>query len=194
MPKRLYIAAALCGLVVTTSAAAYKLKGYSWSYKPSPMGEPLTICTKGGPAGASDVIKRAAAVWNYKKFTFTFAPDRCLEHSPPNVDDNVNYVDFSLALPLHGLTAARNEQGTVKTSECDIQFNPNRPWHVGSGPPPAGKFDLMSVAIHELGHCLGLEDSDVADVVMDGTLPSGKMRRTLSADDIAGRNKIYGAP
>jgi len=53
-------------------------------------------------------------------------------------------------------------------------------------------FDFFTVALHELGHSLGLGHSSVAGSVMEATYAGG--RRTLGPDDIAGIQAIYGVP
>ena len=67
------------------------------------------------------------------------------------------------------------------------------PWYGGEGRVPAGRFDLFSAALHEFGHCLGLEHSHAHPTpVMYPTLPAGTARRRLAPDDIAGERAIYG--
>ena len=53
--------------------------------------------------------------------------------------------------------------------------------------------DVESVALHELGHILGLHHSDVDDAVMAPTLTSSSTRRVLAADDLAGITHLYPA-
>jgi predicted Zn-dependent protease len=58
----------------------------------------------------------------------------------------------------------------------------------------ASQTDLISTALHEFGHCVGLDDVEMSGVVMSGVLLPGQMMRELTSDDLAGRNKIYGSP
>ncbi len=51
-------------------------------------------------------------------------------------------------------------------------------------------FDLYTVALHEFGHSLGLNHSSVFGSVMEPVYAGA--RRTLTADDIAGIQAIYG--
>ncbi len=52
--------------------------------------------------------------------------------------------------------------------------------------------DIYTVVLHEIGHALGLSHSASSTAVMNGSY--GGARRTLTADDIAGIQAIYGPP
>jgi hypothetical protein len=54
------------------------------------------------------------------------------------------------------------------------------------------RFDLGAILIHELGHNLGLEHTDVEAAMMFPTYKGA--RRALDADDEAGIHGLYGAP
>ncbi|KAK4842024.1 hypothetical protein QYF36_014432 [Acer negundo] len=53
--------------------------------------------------------------------------------------------------------------------------------------------DLESVAVHEIGHLLGLGHSTDKESVMYATLPTSARKVLLKRDDIAGIQSIYGA-
>ncbi len=55
-----------------------------------------------------------------------------------------------------------------------------------------GDFDFYTVALHELGHSLGLDHSGVVGSVMDPIYAGA--RRTLHPDDISGIQALYGIP
>ena len=186
---------AACRLALAVSpAGAYELLGADWSYKPHPMGEPWQICTAGMPPGAAGVIRRAAAVWNYARFRFTFRADGCSPDGPFGRPYGVDRIDFG-ALP--GRTLAQTNTFYIPSKgeivECHLRFNDRMPWYVGEGRVPAGRFDLFSAALHEFGHCLGLLHSHARPTpVMAPTLGPGVARRRLQPDDIAGERAIYG--
>ncbi|KAF5741036.1 putative Metalloendoproteinase 1 precursor [Tripterygium wilfordii] len=53
--------------------------------------------------------------------------------------------------------------------------------------------DLESVAVHEIGHLLGLGHSSVEEAIMYPTITSGTRKLELASDDIAGIQELYGA-
>jgi hypothetical protein len=66
----------------------------------------------------------------------------------------------------------------------DMHFNPAETWHVGS------TTDVYTVALHELGHSLGLGHTDNPSDVM---YPYYHFGTPLSTNDIAGVQSLYGA-
>jgi hypothetical protein len=170
------------------AAHGFELVDWDWSFQKQPVEGRFVFCNANAPAGASQAIRDAAAKWNYAKFRFSFDADAC-PASPPQ-----NYVEFGAVKEVAAVTDFPNEPGTKKMKKCTIRFNSAKDWYVGSGLPSKTQSDLFSVALHEFGHCVGLADVQTPGVVMRGTLLPGETVRDLKPDDIAGRNKIYGAP
>lgn len=52
-------------------------------------------------------------------------------------------------------------------------------------------FDIETVALHEIGHCLGLLHTDVNGSVMFPTVSPNLTLRVLQADDLAGIHNLY---
>jgi hypothetical protein len=71
----------------------------------------------------------------------------------------------------------------------DAHFDDAETWTIAV-PPPAGRFDLVTVAAHEFGHSLGLGHSSVTEALMAPFY--GGPHRFLHSDDIAGIQSLYG--
>jgi len=81
--------------------------------------------------------------------------------------------------------------GVGGTIMGDVHFNIGKDWVDDPFDADDGMFyDLETVALHEIGHALGLLHSDVPGSVMYAEYEGGK--RSLTADDIAGITYIYG--
>ncbi|XP_019185319.1 PREDICTED: metalloendoproteinase 2-MMP-like [Ipomoea nil] len=71
----------------------------------------------------------------------------------------------------------------------DCHFDADEHW-VEFGPPPNG-LDIQSVALHEIGHLLGLDHSEHREAVMWEEFEYGEKKRDLTADDINGIRALY---
>jgi len=105
----------------------------------------------------------------------------------------------SLAVSLVG-----NSGGII--SGVDILFNTGYSF---SDNPGTGEFDIESIALHEIGHALGLDHPDIADdfghnydssgasimatglEVMNSTIAPGEISRVLTSDELAALDILY---
>lgn len=147
---------------------------------------PLTTQAVGG-AVAQDAVRNAFHTWQLTNIDLRFTevsqtqnPDILVEWRPANDPDldmrggTLAHADFppgfwiivsSLPLPIHF---------------DDIEHT----WNIGS------EFDIETVALHEIGHCLGLlHEPSVEDAVMFPAY-SG-VRRHLHSDDLRGLRDLY---
>jgi hypothetical protein len=73
----------------------------------------------------------------------------------------------------------------------DIHFDDAETWNTAAV-VPSTEYDLQTLAIHEIGHVLGLQHSAEPAAIMFGTFSLGTPKRTLHQDDIDGIRAIYG--
>jgi hypothetical protein len=72
-----------------------------------------------------------------------------------------------------------------------VHFNDSEvPWSIGQAP---FSYDVESAALHELGHILGLDHSNVPGAVMSRPLSIREIRRVLTPDDLSGIRELYPA-
>ncbi|MEX2130898.1 MAG: matrixin family metalloprotease, partial [Pseudohongiellaceae bacterium] len=126
------------------------------------------------------------------------------EYRHPCANDLVNGVDFTadvcgnqfgdntLAVTLRAWET--EILGPPKLVNSDIVFNNNQPFDVYNGSPfQAGLnfngVDFRRVALHELGHALGLDHSIASSAIMRATINNNDR---LRPDDIDGANTLYG--
>jgi len=90
-----------------------------------------------------------------------------------------------------GLTSTTYDEKTGELFDADIEINATLPLSTSDTVDP-GKYDLLSVLTHEVGHFLGLAHSNAPGATMQPIYDVGTDDfRTLSDDDIAGICSIY---
>jgi hypothetical protein len=128
----------------------------------------------------------------------------------PGADDGMSTLGFLAAPELDRVLASTSflvDAVTGELIESDIFFNSAFAWSVAAG-GEANRFDLESIAVHEIGHLSGLGHSMIGET--DRT-PDGRRRvlaaetvmfplaygpgnissRTLRTDDVAGVSDLY---
>jgi hypothetical protein len=128
----------------------------------------------------------------------------------PGSDDGASVLGFQSRPDLDRVLAQTSflvDTATGALMESDIFFNSAFPWSVAAA-GEAGRYDLESIALHEIGHFSGLGHSALGETELISTggrrvlsaeavmfpiaYPSGSIAaRTLKADDIAGISDIY---
>ena len=156
----------------------------------------------------ADAMADAARQWNDKTdFKFNIINeyrDPCFGFASGQRPDLLNGADFRTtqcgrALPDSTLAVAiffqePNILGSADIVEADIVFNANLDFDVYDGPSRSGangrrEFDFRRVALHELGHVIGLGHDDARPAIMNSRISN---LFQLTQDDIDGVNTLYG--
>ena len=157
-------------------------------------------------------ISRAFGTWSAVETAELSSQFAGFTQSPPGGDDDLSVLGF-LDRPDQNRTLAATSFFIDTTDgrilESDIFFNSTFSWSVSEA-GTVGRFDLESIAVHEIGHLLGLSHSALGEtelisggrrviaaetVMFPIAFSSGNTSdRELKADDIAGLSDIYGTP
>lgn len=137
--------------------------------------------------------------WN-DKTDFTFVP--VIEYSNPCGANSLSSVDFTddvcgseFQNNTLAVTLIRYESqilGPANIVEADIVVNNDVELNIYDGPIPqfgVSGLDFRRIALHELGHAIGLGHESEEQVIMSPNI--GNIDR-LQTDDIAGVNTLYG--
>jgi hypothetical protein len=207
--KRYWQGLLLLAVGILPAVFAYNSTGKRW------LGGTTTFYIgMAGPAPSdsrwSNAFQAAMQQWNDKtSFKFVSNPgylSPCNGYSrsqtgtdfPTGTGDAKNGVDFRpnvcgndwgsgvLAITLSSSTSGQFGFGYLQ--EADIIFNDSYKWDVYNGPRKS-TVDLGRVALHELGHALGLDHESTATAIM---APKISDLYLLQPDDIAGAQSLYG--
>jgi hypothetical protein len=155
-------------------------------------------------------ITLSFAVWDAVETADLSAEFAGFTAANPVSGDSMTVIGYQNRPDLDRVLAATNfiiDTQTGEVVESDIFFNTAFPWSTDAA-GLSGRHDVQSIAVHEIGHLLGLGHSALGETeVMPGgrrvlgaeavmfpiAFAAGAIHdRTLKADDLAGITDIYG--
>ncbi|KAJ8750016.1 hypothetical protein K2173_013931 [Erythroxylum novogranatense] len=139
---------------------------------------------QGTPTEAMTAVDRAFRTWQANThFRFT----RTQDYRNANLKISFQSGDHGDGAPFDG------PGGTIAHASAptngQFHYDASERWSVSQ---TAGTFDLETVALHEIGHLLGLGHSSVEGAIMYPSIAPGTTKG-LHADDIQGIRALYGA-
>ena len=151
---------------------------------------------EGFPAGAVAAVRSAMQTWE-GALHVEFVPYARNGRPAPQVlfelvvNDDLRLEGATAAYvtpppPYRPLPAGR---GLQANQSVHVRFNGREAWNDAAG--TLGGFDLQSVALHELGHVLGLHHSGSPGAVMSPVLNQGVRRRDLEVADLVPAARRY---
>jgi hypothetical protein len=218
MKRALLLLTVLCVAISSHDASAYLKLGtqsgnrtVNLRWEEFPVRYFITDASGGGVSATQlrDAVNTAFGTWDAVETADTESEFVSFTGARPNDDDGMTVIGFASRPDEDrtlGATSFLVDTISGEIVEADIFFNSFFDWSVASA-GQSGRFDLESIALHEIGHLFGLGHSALGEtelanggrrviaaeaVMFPIAFSAGStLGRTLKADDIAGISDTY---
>lgn len=176
----------------------YKLMGVKWIS--TPVNYAINPSNSQGlpEAFITSAFSTAAETWDYSTskelFNNAYAVDYSAQYGVQDYKNSIAFGDYSNSNVI-AVTSVWFTRIGKQIVEFDQFYNTRFNWGDSTANPAL--MDLQNIAVHELGHAVGLSDiynSPCSTVTMYGYSTEGETsKRSLEQPDITGLQKMYGA-
>ena len=184
-------------VIFATSVKAYVLQDHRWPTATMTF----NVDIPGADGLWNTAFEQAMGRWNASTI-FDFRIRHDTYENPCDGGDAESGVGFAADLcgeEDFGDNTLAVHQGWYRgeyRTESNIIFNDEYSWNVYDGPYQTGSrtgiVEFRRVAVHELGHALGLNHEDDVPAIMVTSISRGDTIVAPQADDIAGVDALYG--
>jgi hypothetical protein len=156
-----------------------------YDFRPTIMGQPNWI-TPWQASSAASAFQTWSSVSNLNFIHNTWAPESQI------INIGVSSIDGQWGILGQGGYTYTNAGGSWHIAGGVVDMDANENWDplIGNG-NPSGTFDFFTVAVHEVGHALGLDHSGNGIDLMYPYYTGEKV--WASATDVANIQSLYGA-
>ncbi|XP_031250604.1 metalloendoproteinase 2-MMP-like [Pistacia vera] len=134
----------------------------------------------------SAVCSRAFKTWS-EVTNFTF--EEVGENAKADIVIGFHHGDHGDGLPFDGPKGVVAHAFTAVDGR--IHYDADEKWSLLKD-PARDEMDLETIAVHEVGHVIGLDHSSEKESVMFATIGFGTIKRKLHSDDVQGARDLYG--
>lgn len=191
--KKFWYLLALVALLAGGVRAA-NLNGISWTDRSLHISTGDLVTTGAAFTDWEEGFNAAVARWNLTSAPFTITTDSntqglsCDFNDPSTAFFSADACGNTWQTGVVGFSLTWSSTHNGAASKTAVVFNSAKTWGLYNGPPSSGQTEFTRVAVHELGHSMGLAHSTTPNAIMQ---PISGATIEPQNDDIAGINRLY---